>query len=63
MLFCVMPHVPPVPPLCAGRVYRPNVLRVGNDREGSVAVAVRDRLVGAMVERYRTMTQGEWQLK
>ncbi|EFN53619.1 expressed protein [Chlorella variabilis] len=44
----------------SGRVYRPNVVRVGSE-QGGVNAAVRDRLVGLMVDRYRTMSQGDWQ--
>ncbi|KAL4419979.1 hypothetical protein ABPG75_007077 [Micractinium tetrahymenae] len=44
-----------------GRIYRPNVVRVGSEKGESVNPAVRDRLVGLMVDRYRNMSQGDWQ--
>ncbi|PSC75196.1 Helicase sen1 [Micractinium conductrix] len=47
----------------SGRTYRPNVIRVGSAIGESVNVTVRNRLVGLMVERYRNMSQGDWQHK
>ncbi len=47
--------------LPAGRTYRPNVVRVGSEVGGAVNPAVRDRLVGLMVDRYKTMSQSDWQ--
>lgn len=53
-----MTSLPWVSP-CAGRVYRPNVVRVGSD--SSVAPAVKERLLSCLVGRYRDMPQPEWQ--
>lgn len=57
-----LPHSTCKPaPLLAGRTYRPNVVRVGSEVGGAVNPAVRDRLVGLMVERYKNMSQADWQ--
>ena len=56
-LICLIPPAP----LLAGRTYRPNVVRVGSEVGGAVNPAVRDRLVGLMVERYKNMSQADWQ--
>ena len=55
-------HVPSLPKLrTAGARYFPNVVRVGSGERGTVAPAVRERWVGGLVERARSMPQGEWQ--